>query len=277
MANTATAAKAKMTQFFNSDSIPADIVKGCICIFIVVFIVQMIRMVYLAYEQLKGGSPWLIKDSLSGKKSLQLVQKKDSATGEGQSIKSLQLKRSQNEIYGAEFTYTYWMFINDWSYKYGQWKHVFHKGNMTSWPLRAPGVWLHPTRNAMRIYMNTYSKIGDWVQIENIPVKKWFHVTIILKQRNLNVYINGDMVKSYKLFGLPKQNYGDVYIHRLSGYDGYTSRFKYFNYAISYSEIDKLLKQGPSPIGCTTNNELPPYLASSWWTNNYNPTDFAQT
>ena len=149
--------------------------------------------------------------------------------------------------------------------------------DMTSWPLRAPGVWLHPTRNAMRIYMNTYSKIGDWVQVENIPVKKWFHTAIVLKQRNLDVFINGDMVKSYKLFGLPKQNYGDLFIHRLSGYDGFTSRLRYFNYAISYSELDKLIKQGPSPIGCSASNDLPPYLASSWWTNNYNPTDFADT
>ena len=148
---------------------------------------------------------------------------------------------------------------------------------MTSWPLRAPGVWLHPTRNAMRVYMNTYSKIGDWVQIENIPVKKWFHTAIVLKQRNLDIYINGEMVKSYKLFGLPKQNYGDIFIHRLSGYDGFTSRLKYYNYAVSYAELSKLLKQGPSPIGCSASNDLPPYLASSWWTNNYNPTDFADT
>ena len=41
------------------------------------------------------------------------------------------------------------MFIDDWSYKYGQWKHVMHKGNESSWPLRAPGMWLHPKENIL--------------------------------------------------------------------------------------------------------------------------------
>lgn len=268
--------KQAITGFFSGGGLLVDLVRACIWIFLFIFIIESVRSIYLNYKKMKDGSPWLIKDSLSGKKSLQLIQKKTEEKG-GDAIQQLTIKRSENEIYGAEFTYTFWMYINDWSYKYNQWKHVFHKGNMTSWPLRAPGVWLHPTRNAMRIYMNTYSKIGDWVQVENIPVKKWFHTAIVLKQRNLDVFINGDMVKSYKLFGLPKQNYGDLFIHRLSGYDGFTSRLRYFNYAISYSELDKLIKQGPSPIGCSASNDLPPYLASSWWTNNYNPTDFADT
>ena len=48
------------------------------------------------------------------------------------------LGRSENEYSGLEFSYSFWMYIDDWSCKYGQWKHVMHKGNTSSWPLRAP-------------------------------------------------------------------------------------------------------------------------------------------
>ena len=58
-------------------------------------------------------------------------------------------------------------------YKVGEWKHVFHKGNKTSFPNRAP-VWIHPNNNALRIYMNTYDNPLEYVDIDNIP-RKWFH------------------------------------------------------------------------------------------------------
>ena len=119
------------------------------------------------------------------------------------------------------------MYINDWSYKYNQWKHVFHKGNMTSWPLRATGVWLHPTKNSLRIYMNTFDNILDYIDVDDIPVKKWFCVQVMIqnvhshtenptdiiaqdKSHVLDVYLNGQLKKSKLFESVPKQNNGDA-------------------------------------------------------------------
>ena len=35
------------------------------------------------------------------------------------------IKRSKNESNGIEFTYVTWIYVNDWAYKYGDWKHIF--------------------------------------------------------------------------------------------------------------------------------------------------------
>ena len=66
------------------------------------------------------------------------------------------------------------MYIDNWDYKTGVWKHVFHKGNDDSWPDRAPGVWIHPDKNALRVYMNTYKKINEYLDIPNIPIKNGY-------------------------------------------------------------------------------------------------------
>ena len=63
--------------------------------------------------------------------------------------------RSENQD-GMEFTYSFWICIMGLKYKEGEWKHIMHKGSPTSYPNRAPGVWLHPTKNSLRVYMNTF-------------------------------------------------------------------------------------------------------------------------
>ena len=78
-----------------------------------------------------------------------------------------------------------------------------HKGNDSSWPDRSPGVWLHPKKNAMRVYMNTFKHIAEYTDIEDLP-NKWFHVVIAVRQRNLDVFINGNLVKRHNLEGIPK-------------------------------------------------------------------------
>ena len=51
---------------------------------------------------------------------------------------------------------------------------ICHKGNDSSYPNRAPGVWIHPTKNSLRIYMNTFDNILDYIDVDDVPVKKWF-------------------------------------------------------------------------------------------------------
>ena len=86
------------------------------------------------------GSLTIINAIQNAKKRKMIVQDpSDSA--------AVTLTRSDNEDGGIEFMYSFWTYIDDWSYKYGQWKHVMHKGNEDSRPNRAPGVWLHPRQN----------------------------------------------------------------------------------------------------------------------------------
>jgi hypothetical protein len=215
---------------------------------------------FRSIDSFRKGSPYIFEKTKDARRRAVITQNPNK---EGSVI----LPRSSNEKGGIEFSYSTWLFIDNYNYKLGQWKHVFHKGNESSWPLRAPGVWLHPTKNALRVYMNGYDEISEHIDIENIPINKWFSLIMVMRGQTMDVYINGNVKKSLKLSSIPKQNYGDVYINSFGGFSGYLSRLRYYDYALNYSEIDAVNKAGPNLMPVAENNENPPYLTANWWTN----------
>jgi hypothetical protein len=149
--------------------------------------------------------------------------------------------RSQNASDGIEFTWSVWILIDPSSTSQvnnGQYKHVFHKGNSSiaetglNFPNNAPGLYIAPRTNALVVIMNTYDSINEEVVIPGIPMNKWVNVIIRCQNTTLDVYINGTIAKSHVLNGVPKQNYGDVYVAMNGGFSGYISNLQYFNYAL---------------------------------------------
>lgn len=244
--------------FIMGDSIPAKFIKVGLVALIVYLICETVLYIYKQYKKYTTSKPWILKGTKSGRKRMILLQDPNS---DG----AVQLKRSENEMGGLEFSYAFWIHIDDWSYKFGKWKHILHKGNDTSWPLRAPGIWLHPKKNALRVYMNTFKNIAEYTDVDNIPLNKWFHVVVAVKQRGLDIFVNGNLAKRETLQGLPKQNYGDLYVNSFRGFGGYLSNMRYFDYYVSFSEIDSMLNAGPAESGCVDSNEMPPYFTQNWW------------
>ena len=201
--------------------------------------------------------PYLIEGSKSGKSSLVISTNPNEES-------SVPLYRSDNQD-GAEFTYSFWMVVDSMEYNYGKWKHVFHRGNKTSFPNRSPGVWIHPETNTLRVYMNTYEDPLNYVDIENIPIKKWFHVAVVLNHKYLDIYFNGKLRHRKELKSAPRQNFGPFWAGLFGGFEGYLSKVKYFNKALEYDEIEKIVKAGPSRDACGDTGDYPPYLDDSWW------------
>ena len=202
-------------------------------------------------------SPFLIEGSKSGKSSV--VISTDPSKED-----SIPLYRSDGQD-GAEFTYSFWMVIESMEYNFGKWKHVFHRGNKTSFPNRAPGVWIHPEQNTLRVYMNTQENPLEYVDIENVPVRKWFHCSISLNHKYLDVYFNGKLKHRKELKSAPRQNYGEFWSGLFGGFEGYLSRVRYFNKSLEFNEIEKIVKAGPSRDACGDTGDYPPYLDDDWW------------
>lgn len=160
--------------------------------------------------------------------------------------------RSVNQTNGIEFTWSTWLFIEDLEYKKGVVKHIFHKGNDNigelgfNTPNNAPGLYLAADTNELLVIMNTFNKIEEMIVIEDIPLNKWLNVIIRCEGRNIDVYINGKIVKRHVLSGVPKQNYGDVHISMNGGFSGYTSNLWYYDYALGLREINNIVKNGPN-------------------------------
>lgn len=190
------------------------------------------------------------------------------------------VKQPSDSQYGSEFTYSFWLYINDTNFTNLQsvstcgnsgnplMKHIFHKGSydfyqnqsatsgsgqdMTKgdanyhYPiLQSPGCWLYPGTNKLNIVFNTYDNVVETADVGNIPLNMWVNITIVLIGNSVDVYVNCNLKKRQKLNGVPKLNYGDLYITNWNGFLGYLSRFRYFNYAIQPYMLDEICKMGP--------------------------------
>jgi len=189
------------------------------------------------------------------------------------------IMRSVNNVEGLEFTWSVWLFVDDFLYKEHEYKHVFHKGNDNfnvstppvgmSYPNNAPGLYITPDTNALLVVMNTFDKINDEVIIKDLPLNKWVNVIIrVSNQHQLDIYINGTLAKRHILAGIPKQNYGDVYACMNGGFSGYLSSLKYYNKALGTNDIQSLVDNGPC-IKIEDNSALTSkdnsYLATRWY------------
>jgi hypothetical protein len=160
--------------------------------------------------------------------------------------------RSVNATDGLEFTWSSWIFINNLQTNSGIYKHVFSKGNSNLaqngmiQPNNAPGVYIAPNTNNLVIVMNTYNVINEEIIIPDIPINKWVNIIIRCENITLDVYINGTIARSINLHGVPKQNYGDVYVAMNGGFDGYISNLWYYNYALGTSAIQNIVNKGPN-------------------------------
>ena len=235
------------------------ILKIVLAFILLIIVINIIKYFYVKWDMNKTGSPILIDGTKNAKQALVISQDPNHTN-------YIPIKRSVNQN-GIEFSYAFWFVISDFTYKNGEWKHMFHKGNSSSYPNRAPGVWIHPTNNIIRIYMNTMQNILEYVDIDNIPIRKWVHMVITVQNRYLNIYVNGFLKIRKELTSLPRQNYGNVWTNLFGGYEGYLSKLQYFDRAITPFDIDGLVSNGPGIGACIDTNEIPPYLDDSWWLN----------
>lgn len=201
------------------------------------------------------------------------------------------LPLSDNERSGAEFSYSFYLWINPSSFRQEEGLlHIMHKGNPTPFPLMAPGVFLKSNENKLRVYMNSSSTWNNFIEIENIPVKKWVHVVVMARANAIEVYINGNLTKKLNMDGAALyQNFGNLYLFSqrpcivngaqmasLNGgilqifgtFSGNMSNLYYYSYALSYTEIQSLVAAGPSRKTEQSDEQAPPYLEDAWWVNN---------
>jgi hypothetical protein len=202
---------------------------------------------------------------------------------------ALNLPLSENERTGAEFTYSFFIYLNSNNIDSNQTttqglRHVFHKGYSRFTPLMGPGVFIKTNENTLRVYMNSSKKLDNYVDVPNIPLKKWVHITIVCRKNSVEIYINGNVAKKIRLDGAIYQNYQDLILFsQRSGqikhsdgsvievkgaFSGSFSSLVYYSYAISYSEIQNLMNEGPSKESEEAANGVgvaSPYLADSWW------------
>lgn len=268
--------------FLQSNSLVA---KVAFLIFIVFVFAVLLRVgiSLMGYFLGPNSSPRLINGMVDAKQLMVIPQ---DPTAEG----SKPIIRSVNASEGIEFTWSVWIYIDDLTYNSGKYRCVFYKGNDfinnaienggdtrgLNFPNNAPGMYIAPNTNSLIIFMNTFNVINEQIKIDDIPINKWVNVMIRCQNNTLDIYVNGTITKSHKLHGVPKQNYGDVYVAPNGGFSGYISNLWYYNHALGTAEISKIVNKGPNTnlTGSNgINSKMADYLSLRWFFYGMDTTD----
>lgn len=129
-----------------------------------------------------------------------------------------------------------------------------------------------PQTAILHIVMNTVSNTNpvQFIDISNVPIKKWFHCAIRMENKIMDVYINGVVTGRLILNDVPKQNYDNVNICKNGGFNGQLADVQYFNRALSVFEINNIVIWGrntnaSSATGTSDASGFPYYLSNSWY------------
>jgi hypothetical protein len=141
---------------------------------------------------------------------------------------------------GSDYGIQFWMYIKDWNYRFGEAKSVVMRTDPTNPMTINPNISLHPTENSLDINVSIFGNsstssgasnpapangagaTGDnfTVTVENVPLQSWFAVSVTCFQRNIDVYINGKLVRSAVLPGVARPAVGDITIGAKGGFSG---------------------------------------------------------
>lgn len=243
-----------------------------ILVLIVFMFLFNLGITLIAYFSGPSSNPYVVKGMMDGTYSVMVPQ--DPGTKS-----SVTLLRSNNKNSGIEFTWSVWLYISDLNSSTTKFQHIFNKGDNkynTSTNLaevnNAPGLYLNPGDNALRVIMNTVNAYdtNNMVDISNIPIRKWFNVAIRLQNNLLDIYVNGTISARKVLENVPKQNYNNVYVCQNGGFAGKLSDLRYFSSALNVFEINQIVTKGPNTSTSSLTDDQKAkgnytYLSTSWY------------
>jgi len=173
----------------------------------------------------------------------------------------------------TNFAYSIWFYINDWNYNYGKPKVLFGRlnpggtdssGNTQSGVQNVYGtnpcplVVLGAVENNLGIVLSCQGSANPNVNllhtcnVANIPIQTWVNLLISVYGRTLDVYIDGKLVKTCVLPGvakIPTTNPPSLYITPKGGFNGYTSKFQYWNTPLNPQQAWNVYNSGYNSVG----------------------------
>jgi len=171
---------------------------------------------------------------------------------------------SSNSVGSSNFAFSIWFYISNWNYRYGERKIIFGRMNNTTGKVDpstdttgagpSPLVSLAAISNDLEIALayfpdkltsGTSSTPFISCPIQNIPIQQWVNLTISVYGRTLDTYINGKLVKTCLLPGVANVNpAANVYITPNGGFEGSTTKFSYYSYALNPEQSWDIYQKG---------------------------------
>lgn len=169
----------------------------------------------------------------------------------------------------------WWMYVKDWNYGYGKKKSIVKRPDATNSGITNPLISLHPTDNSLQVSVSIYpstdggsgkaepapaghSGSSDDVfvcEVPNIPLQTWFSVSVTVFGRNLDIYLDGKLVKSCFLTGVPKPAVGDISLTPDGGFSGRICNFYHYPKMLTPSDALSFWSAGTTCKNQTTSGK----------------------
>jgi len=289
------------SEFLQSNTIIAKFAFVILVLIVFLFLCNL-GIMLIGYFTSPSTTPYLISGTANGSSELVIPQ-------DPKDKNSVQILRSSNEATGIEFTWSVWLYFLpiDTQNNKTQFHHIFNKGNKPepkkdptgiSSVNNAPGLYLYfdPSSNQtkLRFIMDVVSdlteygdaaintaniwsnNVSQYIDVTDIPMQKWFNCCIRLKNKIIDIYINGTVTQRLVLDEVPKQNYYNVNICSNGGFNGNLADLHYFNRALSVFEINNIVvwgrnKNASNAAGggsAADATGFPYYLSNLWYSSN---------
>jgi hypothetical protein len=256
-------------QFLSSNTIIAKFAFVILVIILFLFFLTL-GIKFIAYLLTPKSNPFIV----SGIASASIVSTDPGVAN------SVPILRSNNEKTGLEFTWSFWLLVTDISER-STYIHIFNKGSKpqtagTMASTNGPGVYLNPNNDgtssdSLTIMMDSTDDTDVSINVDSIPLNKWFHVAIRAENTIFDVYINGTLKQRQIFSSVPKQNYYDINILQ-DNFNGRLSNLQYFSSALSVIQINNIVFWGPNLLESGISNySSTDYLSAAWYTTGNNP------
>ena len=276
-------------EFLDSNSLLAKFA-FLVLVFIVFMVILKIAVAILGYFLSPSRSPYLVKGYVNGNENIQIYQdpKRDD---------TVPILKSNDRHRGIEFTWSTWLYLNENQDASPTYKAVFVKGvdqfdSSGMGLVNGPGLYIRNDTDAsgvttqyLHVIMDHVSASAtadgnlnngrDAVQVDNVPIKKWFHLAIRMQNMVLDIYVNGTIVKRHNMDKIPKQNFHDVWVSK--GFSGKLSNLQYHDRALNVFEINNTVMFGPNTTASNRSQDASglsgnySYLSSMWYNAAHNP------
>ena len=276
-----------INQFSNAASVNADasssylssntlIAKFAFLILVIIVFLFLLNLgiMLIQYFYSPSEDPYLIKGMVSGTEPVTIPQDPNNSD-------SILINRSNNESTGLEFTWSVWLYINELEDQKNVYQHIFNKGD-TSFSSKGianinngPGLYLINNNSSMnvgsaqlRLVMDSNNKSdNNYIDIKEVPIKKWVHVAIRMQNTVMDVYVNGIIAGRLTMTDVPKQNYNNINVNQNYGFNGKLSNLRYYSRALNVFEINNVVSTGPNletylPV---ENTPYYGYLSQLWY------------
>jgi len=146
---------------------------------------------------------------------------------------------------GISWSLSFWIYINNWDYRYDQDKTIISWGSNCN-------IWLSKNSNDLNIETQIFgTKKNETLRFKGVPVQKWLYIVVSLDNRDLDLWINGRLYKSKLLGNVQRNNTSSLEVCPSGGFNGYISNLRKYSYTlprtsmISSHNIYTQFKHGP--------------------------------